>query len=45
MPTSALKLIFRKSLDTGEVPNDWKVAAVTPIYKKGLKSDENFRQR
>ena len=27
--------IFQKSLDTGEIPNDWKTANVAPIYKKG----------
>ena len=26
--------IFRKSLDTGQVPTDWKRANVTAIYKK-----------
>ena len=33
-----LKLIFEKSLDTGEVPYDWRVANVAPIYKKGEQS-------
>ena len=28
---------FRKSYDTGEIPNDWKVANVTPVFKKGSK--------
>ena len=36
--------IFNKSLCDGEVPRDWKVANVTPIFKKGNKSDPgNFR--
>jgi len=30
-----LVTIFRKSLEVGVVPHDWKVANVTPIYKKG----------
>ena len=35
-----LSVIFRRSLDTGEIPSDWKFAIVTPIYKnKGSKSD------
>ena len=39
-----LYLIFRKSLDEGVVPDDWKQANVTPIYKKGKKIDpSNYR--
>jgi hypothetical protein len=30
-----LRYIFQRSLDTGEVPRDWRDANVTPIYKKG----------
>ena len=30
-----LKLIFEKSLATGEVPYGWRIANVTPVYKKG----------
>ena len=30
-----LAIIFRKSLDEGEVPKGWKVAEVTAIFKKG----------
>ena len=30
-----LQLIFQRSLDTGEVPRDWRDANVTPIFKKG----------
>lgn len=29
-----LTMIFNKSLDEGRVPEDWKVARVTPIYKR-----------
>ena len=32
-------LIFNKSLISGEVPADWKLANVTPIFKKGKKSN------
>ncbi|CAL4087000.1 unnamed protein product, partial [Meganyctiphanes norvegica] len=39
-----LFLIFRHSLDSGFLPLDWKLANVTPIYKKGVKSDPlNYR--
>ena len=34
----ALAMIFNKSLDEGVVPEDWKEANVTPIFKKGSKS-------
>ena len=40
----ALVLIFRKSIQNGEVPEDWKCANVTPIFKKGTKADPgNYR--
>ena len=32
-----LTVIFRKSYDTGEIPNSWKVANVTQVFKKGSK--------
>ena len=39
-----LHLIFNKSLLTGEVPQDWKLANVTPVFKKGSHSiAENYR--
>ena len=31
--------IFKKSMISGDVPSDWKHANVTPIFKKGAKSD------
>ena len=30
-----LKLMFEQSMQDGEVPNDWRSANVTPIFKKG----------
>ena len=40
----ALATIFQKSLDEGVVPQDWKEANVTPIFKKGAKSEPaNYR--
>lgn len=39
-----LYLLFNKSIETNEIPNDWKKANVTPIFKKGKKSSaENYR--
>ncbi len=35
---------LQKSIQNGEVPEDWKCANVTPIFKKGSKSDPgNYR--
>eukprot|EP00061_Rhincodon_typus_P001655 g15386.t1 len=31
----ALVVIFQDSIDSGTVPADWRVANVTPIFKKG----------
>ena len=37
-PLSAhLSLIFRHSLDTGQLPSEWKAGDIVPIYKKGNK--------
>ena len=37
-------MIFRKSLATGEVPDDWRTANVTPAFKKGQKYQaENYQ--
>ena len=30
-----LQLLFIASLQTGTVPNDWKQANITPVFKKG----------
>jgi hypothetical protein len=40
----ALVIIFQRSLQYGEVPEDWKTANVTPIFKKGSKAERgNYR--
>ncbi|PKU31493.1 rna-directed dna polymerase from mobile element hypothetical protein [Limosa lapponica baueri] len=33
--TKPLSIIYQQSWSTGEVPDDWRVANVMPIYKKG----------
>ena len=39
-----LAVIFTKSLQEGSVPEDWRCANVTPIFKKGSKADVgNYR--
>ena len=39
-----LFIIFRNSIDSGEVPNELKDAFITPIHKGGLKSEpKNYR--
>ncbi|NXM00374.1 LIN1 transcriptase, partial [Tyrannus savana] len=39
-----LSIIFQQSRLTGEVPDDWKLANITPIHKKGCKADPgNYR--
>ncbi|KAJ7423570.1 RNA-directed DNA polymerase from mobile element jockey-like protein [Pitangus sulphuratus] len=39
-----LSIIYQQSWLTGEVPDDWKLASVTLIHKKGWKEDPgNFR--
>ena len=36
--------LFQRSLDSSEIPQDWKSALVTPIYKKGNRCDpQNYR--
>lgn len=31
--------IYESSLDTGEVPEDWRMVNVVPLFKKGLALD------
>jgi len=39
-----LSIIFERSWWTGEVPEDWRKANVTPVFKKGKKEDPgNYR--
>ena len=39
-----LYMIFKKSLDEGRILEDWKMARVTPIFKKGSKNQAgNYR--
>ena len=39
-----LAVLFRKSLDNSRIPADWKLSNVSPVYKKGSKSDPgNYR--
>jgi hypothetical protein len=33
-----LAVIYRKSINEGKVPDEWKLANVVPIYKKGTKT-------
>ena len=39
-----LTLLFRTSMDTGTVPEDWRSANITPVFKKGEYYDPaNYR--
>ena len=39
-----LSITFNKSLQTGHVPQDWKYANVTPLFKKGSRTQcNNYR--
>ena len=40
----ALAIILRKSLDQGIIPEDWRIANVSPIFKKGSRGKaSNYR--
>ena len=42
--TPVIQLLFQKSLSTDNIPTDWKKANVSPVFKKGTKSDpSNYR--
>ena len=36
-----VSIIFRKTLSNGKIPNEWKLANVSPIFKKGKKTAPN----
>jgi hypothetical protein len=39
-----LQFIFQQSLDSGELPSDWRKANISPIFKKGATTDPaNYR--
>ena len=39
-----LRLLYKRSIDKNEIPEDWKKANVSPIFKKGDRSGiENYR--
>jgi len=39
-----LSMIFQTCYSTGCVPTDWRIANITPLFKKGAKSDpSNYR--
>ena len=41
----SLCMLFNKSLRLGKLPSDWKLANITPVFKKGGKSlISNYRQ-
>ena len=42
--TSQLHYLFQQSLNNGELPLEWKQANITPIFKKGLRTQAtNYR--
>ena len=44
MIVEPLSITYQRSLLMGEVPEDWRLANVTPIYKKSCREDPgNYR--
>ncbi|KFP53283.1 hypothetical protein N323_11690, partial [Cathartes aura] len=44
--TKPFSIIYQQSWLTGEIPVDWKLANVMPIYKEGRKEDlGNYRKK
>src|SRR3989442_7944668 len=44
MLAKPLMLLYNRSIDKNEIPEDWKKANISPIFKKGDKSKvENYR--
>ena len=42
--TRPLTILFTKSIETGVLPSDWKMAVISPIHKKGNKLEVgNYR--
>ena len=41
----SLTQIFTKSISTGVFPTEWKLARVSPIFKKGKRDDPNNCRR
>ncbi len=37
-------MFFRKSLDSGKIPRDWREANVTPIFKKVAKAEPGIHR-
>ena len=43
--SSPLCFFFNKSFSTGKLPHLWKLANITPLFKKGSKTERNnYRQ-
>ena len=39
-----LSVIYQQCLSTGEVPDDWRLVSVLPLFRNGQKEDvENYR--
>ena len=42
--STPLAFLFNTTLETGEIPDDWRKARVSPIFKKGARNQaENYR--